>query len=69
MLRLIARSARIFVGHEVCRNEEWLAASIHYTENVFMTATILRMFPSYLHPLVLPGDSLVLARALQHQDS
>ena len=59
MLRIIARiSARTFVGLPMCRNEEWLHTSIHYTENLFMTAFALRMMPSYLHPVmcwVLPS--------------
>ncbi|OCL14250.1 putative cytochrome P450 [Glonium stellatum] len=51
--RLIARiTARVFVGLPVCRDEEWLTASIDYTLNVFMTAFILRRFPTILHPLL-----------------
>lgn len=50
---MVARvSARIFVGPTVCRNEEWLRVSTKYTENVFVTAIALRLFPSFLHPLV-----------------
>jgi cytochrome P450 len=59
ILRIIARiSARTFVGLPLCRNEEWLHTSIHYTENLFMTAFALRMMPSFLHPFmcwVLPS--------------
>ncbi|GBF67140.1 ent-kaurene oxidase P450 [Trichophyton mentagrophytes] len=55
MLRLLARvSARIFVGRANCRNEEWLSASIDYTENIFITVMTLRMMPRYLHPFVAP---------------
>ena len=51
--RLVARiTARAFLGHPVCRNEEWLTASIDYTLNVFMTAFILRRFPPILHPIL-----------------
>ncbi|KAI0409332.1 cytochrome P450 monooxygenase [Xylaria palmicola] len=50
ILRVVARiSARVFLGRDNCRNEEWLSTSIHYTENVFMTVMTLRMFPSSLH--------------------
>ncbi|TGJ78997.1 hypothetical protein E0Z10_g9765 [Xylaria hypoxylon] len=55
LLRVVARvSARIFLGPGVCRNEEWLSTSIHYTENVFVTMMTLRMFPPILHGLVAP---------------
>ena len=36
----------------MCRNEEWLKASIQYTENVFLTALLLRMVPPLLRPIV-----------------
>ncbi|KAK5637322.1 hypothetical protein RRF57_013034 [Xylaria bambusicola] len=50
ILRVVARiSARIFLGKDGCRNEEWLSTSIHYTENVFMTVMTLRMLPAFLH--------------------
>ena len=53
LLRVVARvSARIFVGMPMCRNEEWLDASIQYTENVFLTALLLRMVPPLLRPIV-----------------
>ena len=54
LLRIVARiSARVFVGPDLCRNDEWLNTSIHYTENVFMTVIALRMLPSFLHPIVV----------------
>lgn len=54
ILRIIARmSARTFVGLPLCRNEEWLHASIHYTENLFMTAFALRMTPTFVHPFLI----------------
>ena len=34
------------------RNEEWLKASIQYTENVFLTALLLRMVPPLLRPII-----------------
>ena len=45
-------SARIFVGFPLCRNEDWLETSIHYTENVFRTVTTLRLFPQFIQPFV-----------------
>ncbi|KAK9775109.1 putative Cytochrome P450 monooxygenase [Seiridium cardinale] len=53
LLRLVARiSARVFVGPDLCRNKEWLHATIHYTENVFMTVMTLRMFPPIVHSVL-----------------
>ncbi|KAI1500520.1 cytochrome P450 monooxygenase [Biscogniauxia marginata] len=55
ILRIVARvSARVFLGPSICRNEEWLHTSIHYTENVFTTVMTLRIFPSFLHGLIAP---------------
>lgn len=55
LVRIVARiSARVFVGHDLCRNEEWLETSIHFTEDVLMTVLTLRLFPSYLHALIAP---------------
>ncbi|KAI1454028.1 cytochrome P450 monooxygenase [Annulohypoxylon moriforme] len=55
LLRIVARiSARVFLGPGACRNEEWLATSIHYTENVFTTVMTLRRFPPWLHPIIGP---------------
>ena len=53
-LRLVARiSARVFLGLPVCRDEDWLEASIRYTENIFQTVITLRAFPSVLHPFLV----------------
>ncbi|KAI0809657.1 cytochrome P450 [Xylaria sp. FL0064] len=50
---LVARmSAKVFVGHPACRNEQWLKVSVGYTMDVFKTAFTLRLFPSWLHPIV-----------------
>lgn len=55
LLRVVARiSARVFVGPDICRNEEWLHTSIHYTENLFITSITLRMVPSFMHSVVAP---------------
>ncbi|KAL0262791.1 hypothetical protein SLS55_001764 [Diplodia seriata] len=56
LLKIVARiSARVFLGEKGCRNEEWLATSIEYTENVFRTVMTLRMFPAFLHPFIAVG--------------
>ncbi|KAI1874888.1 uncharacterized protein JN550_002317 [Neoarthrinium moseri] len=52
-VRIISRiSARVFLGPEDCRNEEWLETTAQYTENLFLTGMILRVFPRFLRPLV-----------------
>ncbi|KAF5024599.1 hypothetical protein F66182_3362 [Fusarium sp. NRRL 66182] len=53
LVRVIARiSARIFLGPEEGRNEEWLTTTASYTKNLFITGFILRPFPRLLRPLV-----------------
>lgn len=50
---LVARmSARIFMGHPACRDDEWLRVSIHFTYDMFMAAFTLRMFPPWMHVFV-----------------
>ena len=47
LIRIISRLAsRLFVGPELCRNEEWLSTSRGYTENVFRAIIFLRIFPT-----------------------
>ena len=47
VVRLVARiSARVFVGPDLCRNDEWLYISIHFTKNLGWTRNLLRLFPS-----------------------
>ncbi|KAF4628186.1 hypothetical protein G7Y89_g9967 [Cudoniella acicularis] len=55
LLQFVARiSARIFVGPQLCRNEEWLETSIKYAEQATVTVMILRAFPKFMHPIVAP---------------
>ena len=50
---LVSRmSAKVFVGHPACRNPEWLEISLKFTEDMFVTAFTLRMFPYWSHWLV-----------------
>ncbi|KAE8138186.1 cytochrome P450 [Aspergillus pseudotamarii] len=65
-LRLVARAgARVFVGPDICRSEKWLTASIDFTKNIFMTITLLRPIPSFLHPII--GRMLPSSRSLDTQ--
>ena len=53
ILSIVARiSARVFIGFPLCRSEKWLEISTQFTENLFVTVTLMRLFPSWLHPLV-----------------
>lgn len=46
LLDIVARlSSRVFLGDQVCRNEDWLRITKEYTVNFFFAATELRMFP------------------------
>lgn len=55
----------MFVGPEICRTEKWLTASIDFTKNIFMTITLLRPIPSFLHPII--GPMLPSSRSLDTQ--
>jgi ent-kaurene oxidase len=53
--RTIARIvARIWIGPDECRNENWLLATTEYTQNIFATGFILRFIPWFLRPIVAP---------------
>ncbi|KAI3390252.1 hypothetical protein diail_10859, partial [Diaporthe ilicicola] len=53
ILRVVARvSTRIFMGEELCRNEEWLHASAMYAQTVFHAVEILRCYPPAVRPWV-----------------
>ncbi|KAE8423731.1 ent-kaurene oxidase [Aspergillus pseudocaelatus] len=52
--RIITRiTGQIFLGEVEGSNEEWLDATIHYTENMFLTGWVLRFFPRFMCPLVV----------------
>ncbi|KAI3321282.1 cytochrome P450 monooxygenase [Xylariaceae sp. AK1471] len=43
---IIARmSARVFLGHELCRNKDWLHIMVNYTVDLFEAVTILQRYP------------------------
>ncbi|KAF4341565.1 ent-kaurene oxidase [Fusarium beomiforme] len=55
MVRIISRiSARVFLGPEHCRNQEWLTTTAEYSESLFITGFILRVVPNFLRPFVAP---------------
>lgn len=42
----------MFLGDEICRDEDWLDVSVNYTIDSFLAARELRQWPSVLRPLV-----------------
>ncbi|GME35460.1 cytochrome p450 monooxygenase [Neofusicoccum parvum] len=55
LCQIVARlTARVFLGEKGCESEEWLAKSIEYTENIFKTVMVLRVFPTYIRPFIAP---------------
>ncbi|KAK7743893.1 hypothetical protein SLS53_003915 [Cytospora paraplurivora] len=54
ILELVARlSSRLFVGTELCRNEEWLQLARNYTLTAFAAGRALRTRPLALRPLLV----------------
>ncbi|KAI5925015.1 putative cytochrome P450 [Camillea tinctor] len=45
-------SAYAIVGPAFCRDPAWLDITFDYTENLFRTIVILRLFPSWMRPVV-----------------
>ncbi|EXA30099.1 hypothetical protein FOVG_18479 [Fusarium oxysporum f. sp. pisi HDV247] len=55
VLRIIAMvSGRVFVGPELCRNEEYLDAAVNYTIDVMTAAYFVSYVPQWLRPIVSP---------------
>ncbi|KAI5923975.1 cytochrome P450 [Camillea tinctor] len=53
VLDIISRiSSRVFLGDELCRNEEWLRITKSYTVTVFTAAAKLRLFPAVIQAVV-----------------
>ena len=43
-------SNRIIVGHPLCRNQEYLDATVHYAVSMFSLAVYIRFIPKFLRP-------------------
>jgi gliotoxin biosynthesis cytochrome P450 monooxygenase len=55
LLNTVARiSARVFVGLPLCRDEEWLKATTHYTEDVVNGFKAISKYPFFIRPIVAP---------------
>ena len=50
LLNIVAGvTTRAMSGTLLCRQQEWLSTCIKYTENIFITVLILRLFPRMFH--------------------
>src|SRR2546430_13030545 len=50
--QMIARlSTRVFLGPELCQNQEWLKIITNYADEVWAAITSLNYFPAVLQPL------------------
>ncbi|KAL8940343.1 MAG: hypothetical protein Q9216_002855 [Gyalolechia sp. 2 TL-2023] len=50
LLQIVAGvTTRAMSGTQLCRKQHWLSTCIKYTENIFITVLILRLFPRVLH--------------------
>ncbi|PVH92420.1 cytochrome P450 monooxygenase-like protein [Periconia macrospinosa] len=50
---IVARlSSRVFLGEEICRNEEWLKTTTQYATHAFMVGVESSTIPSLLRPIV-----------------
>jgi hypothetical protein len=64
-LRIVSQlSSRVFLGEELCRNEDWLRVTMDYTEHAMKAGQNLRMWPKHLRPFVhwvLPSCRIIRA--------
>ncbi|EWC44175.1 hypothetical protein DRE_07000 [Drechslerella stenobrocha 248] len=55
ILKIVARTShRVFIGEELCREEEYLDLSIKYAITILPTAMLLNCFPKFLWPIIGP---------------
>ncbi|KAH8890446.1 ent-kaurene oxidase [Thozetella sp. PMI_491] len=53
ILRIVCRlTSRALVGQPLCRNEQWLAITQSYTEDLVTATILLRMVPSFIRHVV-----------------
>lgn len=51
--RLIARvSCKVFLGDELCRNEDWFRVTTNYAGHIIRAAEALRLWPKMVRPIV-----------------
>ncbi|KFA54440.1 hypothetical protein S40293_10250 [Stachybotrys chartarum IBT 40293] len=59
-------SSRVFLGEELCRNEDWLQTTIDYTRDAIIVAQELHVWPKFIRPFVFRYDN-GRCRAIQEQ--
>jgi cytochrome P450 len=53
VLRIVSRmSSRVFMGEDLCRDDEWVKVASEYTQQAFATGDILRGYPRWARPFV-----------------
>ncbi|KAL2865244.1 cytochrome P450 [Aspergillus lucknowensis] len=53
ILKIVAQlSSLVFLGHQICRNPDWLRITVDYTTDSFLAAEDLRLWPMFLRPLI-----------------
>ncbi|KAH6968952.1 cytochrome P450 [Fusarium avenaceum] len=53
LMRIVSRvSSRVFMGEELCRDDEWVRVSGDYTLSAFATGDLLVAYPRWARPLV-----------------
>ena len=71
MLDMIARlSSRVFLGEELCRNDDWLKVTKEYTVDTFKAAQTMLLFPSglrYLLAFFIPDSKIAKAKERRAQ--
>ncbi|KAN0130729.1 Cytochrome P450 [Lactarius tabidus] len=63
-----ATSNRVFVGAPLCRNQDYLNLNLNFTFNVIKHATILKMFPKLLRPIVARVISTLPSQFRQQEE-
>ncbi|KAK5310324.1 hypothetical protein LTR93_012056 [Exophiala xenobiotica] len=72
MMNIVARLAsRVFVGPELCRDEEWLRLSTAYTLTSFNSIKAIKKYPSWLRPFMayLTPEVIEVRKMIRHAQS
>ncbi|KAI5457522.1 cytochrome P450 [Mariannaea sp. PMI_226] len=65
-MNIIARTSnRLLVGDSVCRNPDYIARCSAYSGHLFLTAALIRCFPSSIRPVFGPIIALPIQRIQQ----
>jgi cytochrome P450 len=67
-LVVCATANRVFVGPPLCRDQDYLNLNLNFTLNVIKEATILKMFPNLLRPIVTRVISNLPLQFRRHEE-